>query len=78
MSELLKNSRKAMLIQRKSLMFPTGSILHKGCKSGVRSLYATRVLVSSGFKSVRNMDGGYIAWMEKRFPVKVELKYDEL
>ncbi|WZZ43790.1 hypothetical protein YC2023_040049 [Brassica napus] len=49
-----------------------------GCKSGVRSLYATRVLVSSGFKSVRNMDGGYIAWMEKRFPVKVELKYDEL
>ncbi|KAF8112653.1 hypothetical protein N665_0062s0006 [Sinapis alba] len=52
-----------------------------GCKSGVRSLYATRFLVSSGFKSVRNMDGGYIAWMEKRFPVKVEpkeLKYDEL
>lgn len=31
-----------------------------------------------GFKSVRNMDGGYIAWMEKRFPAKVELKYDEL
>ncbi|CAH8362957.1 unnamed protein product [Eruca vesicaria subsp. sativa] len=52
-----------------------------GCKSGVRSLYATRVLVSSGFKSVKNMDGGYIAWMEKRLPVKVELKelkYDEL
>ncbi|XP_010467583.1 PREDICTED: rhodanese-like domain-containing protein 17 [Camelina sativa] len=52
-----------------------------GCKSGVRSLYATKVLVSSGFKTVKNMDGGYIAWVNKRFPVKVEhkeLKYDEL
>ncbi|AEC06695.1 Rhodanese/Cell cycle control phosphatase superfamily protein [Arabidopsis thaliana] len=52
-----------------------------GCKSGVRSLHATKFLVSSGFKTVRNMDGGYIAWVNKRFPVKVEhkeLKYDEL
>ncbi|KFK40167.1 hypothetical protein AALP_AA3G339400 [Arabis alpina] len=49
-----------------------------GCKSGVRSLYATKDLVSSGFKSVRNMDGGYIAWIEKMFPVKMELEYDEL
>ncbi|CAA7022097.1 unnamed protein product [Microthlaspi erraticum] len=52
-----------------------------GCKSGVRSLYATKHLLSSGFKTVRNMDGGYIAWIDKRFPVKVEqmeLKYDEL
>ncbi|CAA0364623.1 Rhodanese-like domain-containing protein 17 [Arabidopsis thaliana] len=52
-----------------------------GCKSGVRSLHATKFLVSSGFKTVRNMDGGYIAWVNNRFPVKVELKelkYDEL
>ncbi|EOA33137.1 hypothetical protein CARUB_v10016479mg [Capsella rubella] len=52
-----------------------------GCKSGVRSLYATKVLVSSGFKTVKNMDGGYIAWVNKSFPVIVEhkqLKYDEL
>ncbi|VVB10089.1 unnamed protein product [Arabis nemorensis] len=49
-----------------------------GCKSGVRSLYATKDLVSFGFKNVRNMNGGYIAWIENRFPVKVELKYDEL
>lgn len=34
-----------------------------------------------GFKNVKNMDGGYIAWVNKRFLVKVEhkeLKYDEL
>ncbi|CAN7024362.1 hypothetical protein BRARA_F02523 [Brassica rapa] len=61
-----------------SSLFNQTDHLVVGCKSGVRSLYATRVLVSSGFKSVRNMDGGYIAWMEKRFPVKVGLKYDEL
>ncbi|CAF2088445.1 hypothetical protein HID58_023221 [Brassica napus] len=45
-------------------------------KSEVRSLYATRVLVYS--VKCMNMDGGYIALMEKRFLVKVELKYDEL
>lgn len=61
-----------------SSLFNQTDHLVVGCKSGVRSLYATRVLVSSGFKSVRNMDGGYITWMEKRFPVKMELKHDEL
>ncbi|KAL1191935.1 Rhodanese-like domain-containing protein 17 [Cardamine amara subsp. amara] len=52
-----------------------------GCKSGVRSLHATKLLVSSGFKNVKNMDGGYVSWVDKRFPVKVEkkgLKSDEL
>ncbi|CAN8270890.1 unnamed protein product [Cochlearia groenlandica] len=45
-----------------------------GCKSGVRSLYATKDLVSYGFKNVINMEGGYITWVNKRFPVKMEHK----
>ncbi|ESQ50691.1 hypothetical protein EUTSA_v10022891mg [Eutrema salsugineum] len=64
-----------------SCLFNQSDRIIVGCKSGVRSLYATNDLVSSGFKSVRNMDGGYIAWIEKRFPVKFEqkeLKNDEL
>ncbi|KAL0463737.1 UNVERIFIED_CONTAM: protein HIGH ARSENIC CONTENT 1, mitochondrial [Sesamum latifolium] len=41
-----------------------------GCKSGVRSLYATTDLLNSGFKHVYNMGGGYIAWTQNGFHVK--------
>ncbi|KAL0429988.1 UNVERIFIED_CONTAM: Rhodanese-like domain-containing protein 17 [Sesamum radiatum] len=41
-----------------------------GCKSGVRSLYATTHLLNSGFKHVYNMGGGYIAWTQNGFDVK--------
>ncbi|KAL0424896.1 UNVERIFIED_CONTAM: Rhodanese-like domain-containing protein 17 [Sesamum radiatum] len=41
-----------------------------GCKSGVRSLYATTDLLNSGFKHVYNMGGGYIAWTQNGFDVK--------
>ncbi|KAJ0241931.1 Rhodanese-like domain-containing protein 17 [Hirschfeldia incana] len=47
----------------------------------VTSLFNQTDHLVVGFKSVRNMDGGYIAWMEKRLPVRVEpekLKNDEL
>ncbi len=34
-----------------------------GCQSGVRSLAATSDLVNAGFKDVRDMGGGYLAWV---------------
>ncbi|KAL6959928.1 hypothetical protein U1Q18_040078 [Sarracenia purpurea var. burkii] len=40
-----------------------------GCQSGVRSVYATTDLLNADFKDVRNMGGGYIAWVENGFPV---------
>ncbi|CAK7334223.1 unnamed protein product [Dovyalis caffra] len=43
-----------------------------GCQSGVRSLYATADLLSAGFKDVSDMGGGYLAWKENVFPVKIE------
>ncbi|KAM0950068.1 putative thiosulfate sulfurtransferase [Dioscorea sansibarensis] len=48
-----------------------------GCQSGVRSLYATEDLVNAGYKYVKNMGGGYLAWVQNRFSVtktKDELK----
>ncbi|XP_024986971.1 thiosulfate sulfurtransferase 18-like [Cynara cardunculus var. scolymus] len=49
-----------------------------GCQSGIRSAYATTILLDAGLKHVYNMGGGYLAWVEKGLPVanktpKVEL-----
>ncbi|KAJ3706332.1 hypothetical protein LUZ61_010037 [Rhynchospora tenuis] len=41
-----------------------------GCRSGVRSLEASVELLNAGFKSIKNMGGGYIAWVANGFAVK--------
>ncbi|KAH6797066.1 sulfurtransferase 18 [Perilla frutescens var. hirtella] len=41
-----------------------------GCKSGVRSVYATTDLLNAGFKHVYNMGGGYLAWLQNGYAVK--------
>jgi adenylyltransferase/sulfurtransferase len=38
------------------------------CKSGVRSGKATNLLRENGFKNVRNMKGGILAWSDKVDP----------
>ena len=38
------------------------------CRSGSRSVYATRVLVSNGFTAV-NMSGGINAWKAEKLPL---------
>ncbi|KAJ9146951.1 hypothetical protein P3X46_029163 [Hevea brasiliensis] len=43
-----------------------------GCQSGGRSRHATADLLSAGFKDVSNMGGGYLAWMDNKYPLKVE------
>ncbi|WOL09697.1 rhodanese-like domain-containing protein 17 isoform X2 [Canna indica] len=47
-----------------------------GCQSGARSLKATEELLKDGFKHVKNMGGGYAAWVEKGFLVKTPLEED--
>ncbi|KAK6288195.1 hypothetical protein POUND7_014374 [Theobroma cacao] len=47
-------------------------LLVVGCQSGVRSLYATADLLTIGFKNVSNMGGGYLAWVDNGFPLKME------
>ncbi|KAK1321352.1 hypothetical protein QJS10_CPA03g02246 [Acorus calamus] len=41
-----------------------------GCKSGVRSLQASVDLLAADYKNVKNMGGGYAAWVENGFTVK--------
>ena len=38
------------------------------CKSGMRSAKAQEFLLQSGFKKVRNMKGGILAWSDKVDP----------
>ncbi|GAB4847547.1 hypothetical protein Ancab_026606 [Ancistrocladus abbreviatus] len=40
-----------------------------GCQTGVRSVYATTDLLHADFKHVKNMGGGYVAWMQNGLPV---------
>ncbi|CAM0150929.1 unnamed protein product [Urochloa decumbens] len=49
-----------------------------GCKSGVRSELACFDLMAAGFENVKNMDGGYDAWVENGFAVKKPQAQDEL
>ncbi|KAL8240513.1 hypothetical protein R6Q59_013868 [Mikania micrantha] len=53
-----------------------GDHLVVGCQSGIRSVYASNILLEAGFKNVYNMGGGYVAWVENDLPVltpKLEL-----
>jgi rhodanese-related sulfurtransferase len=40
------------------------------CKTGGRSCLATNTLVKMGYKNVKNMDGGWSAWMKAGYPVE--------
>ncbi|XP_056844339.1 thiosulfate sulfurtransferase 18 isoform X1 [Raphanus sativus] len=59
------------LDQVSSLLSPTDDIL-VGCQSGARSFNATSELVAAGYKKVRNVGGGYLAWVDQNFPINKE------
>ncbi len=40
------------------------------CRSGSRSALATYTLVRMGYKNVKNMDGGWMAWAKAGYPVE--------
>ena len=41
------------------------------CGTGGRSALAARSLDAMGFKNVKSMDGGIVAWAEAKFPLDV-------
>jgi rhodanese-related sulfurtransferase len=40
------------------------------CKSGGRSCLASNTLVKMGYKNIKNMDGGWKAWISAGYPVE--------
>uniref|UniRef100_A0A0D9W2X6 Rhodanese domain-containing protein n=1 Tax=Leersia perrieri TaxID=77586 RepID=A0A0D9W2X6_9ORYZ len=49
-----------------------------GCLSGVRSELASADLIAAGFKNVKNMEGGYMAWVENGLAVNKPQVHEEL
>ncbi|XP_011624209.1 thiosulfate sulfurtransferase 18 isoform X1 [Amborella trichopoda] len=64
-----REKNKQFVEQVKALCCKDDDII-VGCRSGVRSLSASEDLINAGFKHVRNMGGGYLAWVENGFQVK--------
>jgi adenylyltransferase/sulfurtransferase len=40
------------------------------CRSGARSANATAFLIQKGFKNVKNLEGGILAWADRIDPTK--------
>lgn len=40
------------------------------CRSGNRSVTASKILADKGFKNLYNMEGGIKAWVQKGFPIE--------
>ncbi|KAG8083521.1 hypothetical protein GUJ93_ZPchr0015g6813 [Zizania palustris] len=49
-----------------------------GCLSGVRSELASADLIAAGFKNVKNMEGGYMSWVERGLAVNKPQTHEEL
>ena len=48
---------------------PKGKTYLMQCRSGARSSMATSLMQAHGFKDVKNVKGGYLAWTNEKLPV---------
>lgn len=48
---------------------PKGKTYLVYCRSGSRSAIAASLMQANGYKNVRNVKGGYLAWRKEEFPV---------
>ncbi len=39
------------------------------CRSGIRSQNASKILIELGFSDVRNVEGGFTAWLQKGYKI---------
>ncbi|MFC1935796.1 rhodanese-like domain-containing protein [Chloroflexota bacterium] len=58
----------AQELQGKLAQVPQGRALLVYCRTGVRSLTASNLLVASGFSMVYNLSGGLQAWSDAGYP----------
>ncbi|XP_031474545.1 thiosulfate sulfurtransferase 16, chloroplastic-like [Nymphaea colorata] len=58
-------------IEEVSAVYSKDDHILVGCRSGVRSLNASIDLLKANFKNVKNMEGGFVAWLENRFNVRI-------
>jgi rhodanese-related sulfurtransferase len=56
-------------LEARASELPKDTTLYVICRSGNRSRQASDILVNLGFKDVRNIDGGFIAWENAGYEV---------
>ncbi|RCV04440.1 hypothetical protein SETIT_1G002000v2 [Setaria italica] len=61
--------KNAHFLEQVASLFTKDEHVLVGCQSGKRSELACLDLQAAGFKNVKNMGGGYLAWIDHGFPV---------
>jgi rhodanese-related sulfurtransferase len=56
-------------LESRASELPQDTTLYVICRSGNRSRQASELLVNLGFNNVRNVDGGFIAWVDAGYEV---------
>jgi rhodanese-related sulfurtransferase len=59
-------------LQTRASEIPSGVPVYVICRSGRRSQQASEILIELGFKDVRNVDGGVLAWQEAGYELTTE------
>ncbi|XP_038881454.1 uncharacterized protein LOC120072977 [Benincasa hispida] len=68
--------KNAQFLAEVSAVFKKDDRLVVGCRSGVRSLLAIEDLQNDGFKQLKDLGGGHLAWLENGFSVAKGMKLD--
>ncbi|CAN6227145.1 unnamed protein product [Urochloa humidicola] len=61
--------KNPQFVEQVASLFTKDEQVVVGCQSGKRSELACIDLQAAGFKNVKNMEGGYLAWLDHGFPV---------
>lgn len=56
-------------VEQVASLFTKDQHILVGCQSGKRSELACIDLLAAGFRNVKNVGGGYLAWVDNGFPV---------
>jgi rhodanese-related sulfurtransferase len=56
-------------LESRASELPKDATLYVICRSGNRSRQASEILINLGFNDVRNVDGGFIAWVNAGYEV---------
>ncbi|XP_011658052.1 uncharacterized protein LOC101221593 isoform X1 [Cucumis sativus] len=61
--------KNAQFLAEVSAVFKKDDRLVVGCRSGVRSLLAIEELQNDGYKHLKDLGGGHLAWLDNALPV---------
>ena len=58
-------------LQQRISEVPKDKQVYVYCRSGVRSVRASNILVNAGYTRIENVLGGFMAWKDAGYPVEV-------